>query len=207
MSGRANPKKLARAIETELERTGTPERPSTRLGSDQRRYRRSVDSRRVSRQLAPEPRGHGRIARASTSSNGRRPTPVERLARAVVARRSVPWVKRRSLPRQPQDSPPRLRPHRKVDDVGPVVAVLLPVGHQARRDRAAVGLVADEHSTDSANSRRCDSSRSGAPRRALGLRTPRDLRNRTGRQPCTCSRSRCRVDPSAGASMSRTCPL
>ena len=41
----------------------------------------------------------------------------------------------------------------------------------------------------------------------VGPRTPRDLRSRTERRPCTCSRSRCRVDPSAGAWTSRTCPL
>src|SRR5438093_1096613 len=59
MSGRVDPKKLARAIETELEPTGTPER-----AAGEKRYLKSdidfmgatlADIRRVARQAARDP--------------------------------------------------------------------------------------------------------------------------------------------------------
>jgi hypothetical protein len=48
--------------------------------------------------------------------------------------------------------------HRQeVDDVGPVVAVLVAVTHQARGDRVTVGLVVDQNAVEVVASRRAQS--------------------------------------------------
>jgi hypothetical protein len=49
----------------------------------------------------------------------------------------------------PDHSLSRIRPHRQeVDDVGPALAVLIPVAHQAGRDRVSVGVVADQDAAE-----------------------------------------------------------
>ena len=49
------------------------------------------------------------------------------------------------LREHPHHSPPSVRPHRQeVDDVGPVLAVLVAVAHQAGRDCVAVSVVVDQ---------------------------------------------------------------
>src|SRR5436190_16407696 len=56
---------------------------------------------------------------------------------------------RLDLREQPDDLPSRIRVHRQeVDDVGPVVASLVAVAHQARGDRVAVGLIADQDAAE-----------------------------------------------------------
>jgi hypothetical protein len=53
------------------------------------------------------------------------------------------------LPEQPRYLPPLLRMHRQhVDDVGPVVAVLVAVAEQLRGDRGALGLVTDQDAAE-----------------------------------------------------------
>jgi hypothetical protein len=49
------------------------------------------------------------------------------------------------LTEQPRHPPPSIRiHHQEVDDVGPVLTVLVAVVHQTRGDLIAVGLVADQ---------------------------------------------------------------
>jgi hypothetical protein len=49
------------------------------------------------------------------------------------------------LAKHAHDSPPRIRIHRQeVDDVSPILPVLVALAHQAGGDRVTVGLVADQ---------------------------------------------------------------
>ena len=53
------------------------------------------------------------------------------------------------LTKQPHDLSPSIRMHRQeVDDVRPVLTVLVAVSHQAGGDRVAVDLVEDQDATE-----------------------------------------------------------
>jgi hypothetical protein len=53
------------------------------------------------------------------------------------------------LAQHPHDLLPRIRVHRQeIDDVGPVLPVLVAVAHQVRGDRVTVGLVADQDAAE-----------------------------------------------------------
>jgi hypothetical protein len=102
------------------------------------------------------------------------------------------------------------RVHRQVvDDVGPVVASLVPVTHQLRDDRVAIGLVVDQDSTAtsldptmSVNSRVTNPRSSSRRRTIVGVCAADALRST--REGPLCQRGPSARSPSSSAKRSGT---